>query len=450
MATKVTLPFLGQTMEEGTITKWLKQEGESVEKGEPLLEVMTDKANMEVEAPASGVVRKIVAAEGATVPVKDLIAIIGSADEPIGDLIDSNGRTAEGAPAEVPEPVAVASASSAAETATPQTTAGGRIFASPRAKKTAAEQGIDIALLAGKGTGPDGRIVEKDVIAFAAVAPAAPKITPLAGKIAADMGIDAASLVGTGPSGKIRRDDVVRAIAPKQAGKRGIGRTIPYSGVRKAVGENVAQSIRTSPHVTLVTEVDMTAATELRNQLLPEIQKRYGTRLSVTAIVVKAAALAILDHPIVNSSLTDKEIIVHDDVHIGIATALDNGLVVPVVRDADRKELHEISEEIKTLAAKARAGNLGREEMQGGTFTVSNLAAFGIDVFNPIINPPQSAILGVCRAVQKPAIVGGQVQVRSMMNLCLSFDHRVMDGAPAAQYLARVKEILESPYLLLV
>ncbi|HOP81278.1 MAG TPA: 2-oxo acid dehydrogenase subunit E2, partial [Armatimonadota bacterium] len=165
---------------------------------------------------------------------------------------------------------------------------------------------------------------------------------------------------------------------------------------------------------------------------------------------VKAAALAILDCPIVNSSLTEDSIVIHDQVNIGVAAAVEDGLVVPVIRDADRKPLQQISEELQTLAAKARAGSLSLDEMQGGTFTVSNLASYGIDSFNPIINPPQSAILGVCRTVQKPVIIDGQVQVRSMMNLCLSFDHRVMDGAPAAEYLARLKQILEAPCLVLV
>lgn len=444
MATKVTLPFLGQTMEEGTITKWLKQEGESIEKGEPLLEVMTDKANMEVESPAAGVVRKIVAPEGSTVPVKELIAIVGTADEPIDDLLAPEGASAASAAAEEPVPVAAA-----AESAT-SGSAGSRIFSSPRARKTAADRGIDIALLAGRGTGPEGRIVEKDVLEFAASAPAAAKITPLAGKVAADAGVDIASIVGTGPGGKIRRDDVLRAATPKATARPSIGRTIPYSGMRRAVGENVAQSIRTAPHVTLVTEVDMTSVLQMREQIVPEIQKRYGVKVSVTALIVKAAALAILDHPIVNASLEEKQIVIHDEINVGVATAIDNGLVVPVIFDTDRKQLHEISEEIKNLAGKARNGSLSPNEMQGGTFTVSNLAAFGVDEFNPIINPPQSAILGVCRTVEKPAIVNGQVQARSMMNLCLSFDHRVMDGVPAARYLARVREILEAPYLLLV
>jgi len=434
-------------MEEGTITRWLKKEGDAVEKGEPLLEVMTDKANMEVESPASGILRKIIAADGATVPVKDLIAIIGTADEPIDDLLTSAGApvtlSAEAVPSAKAESVKESVVKSIP--VEPQE----RIFASPRAKKAAIEHGIDINQLAGRGTGPDGRIVEQDVLAFAAQIPHLPKATPLASKIAPDMGVDVASVVGTGPGGKVTRDDVLRAAAPK-ASRQSIGRTIPLTGIRKIIADNVTMSIRTAPHVTLVTEVDMTSCVQMREQLLPEFEKRYGVRLTYTGLIVKAAALAILDCPIVNSSLTEDSIVIHDQVNIGVAAAVEDGLVVPVIRDADRKPLQQISEELQTLAAKARAGSLSLDEMQGGTFTVSNLASYGIDSFNPIINPPQSAILGVCRTVQKPVIIDGQVQVRSMMNLCLSFDHRVMDGAPAAEYLARLKQILEAPCLVLV
>lgn len=443
MATKVVLPLLGQTMEEGTITKWLKNESDAVQKGEPLLEVMTDKANMEVESPAAGVLRKIITPEGSIVPVQDMIAIIGTKDEPIDDLLKPSEAVKKPTQEESASPV-IKEASGIEGKATVEKE--GRIFASPRAKKTAAEQGIDIGLLAGKGTGPAGRIVEKDVIAFASEFHAPAKITSLAGKVAKDVGVDIASIVGTGAGGKVTRDDVMHAAAPKPTG----GRVIPFSGIRKIVAENVAKSVRTAPHVTLVSAVDMTSCSKMREQLLPEFEKRYGVRLTYTGIIVKAAALAILDHRIVNSSLVQDSIVVHDQVNIGVAAAVENGLVVPVIRDADRKPLYQISEELQTLSEKARSGSLAIAEMQGGTFTITNLGSYGVDTFNPIINPPESAILGVCRTVERPVVENGQIQVRSMMNLCLSFDHRVMDGAPAAAYLARVKEILEAPYLLLV
>jgi len=442
LATQVILPLLGQTMEEGTITKWLKKEGEPVERGEPLVEVMTDKANMEVESPTSGILRKILAPEDAVVPVKAPIAIIGSADEPIDGLvgmIQPGAAAVEGGapslPAEEP-PTRPAPAS-----------AGGRVFATPRARKVAAERGIDITLLAGGGSGPGGRIVEEDVLAFATRAGARSRATPLATKVAEDIGLDLARVTGTGPGGKVRRDDVLQAAAPK-AEREPIGRIIPFSGLRRAIAQNVALSVRTAPHVTLVSEVDMASCTEMRERLMDDHQKRYGVRLGLTALIVRAAALAILDNPIVNTSLIEDAIVIHDEINVGIAVAFDDGLVVPVIRNADRKLPHEIGKEIRALAAKARAGNLQADEMKGGTFTVTSLGSYGVDVFNPIINPPESAILGVCRIVERPVVVGGTVQPRPMMNLCLSFDHRVMDGTPAARYLARVKELLESPHML--
>lgn len=442
----MTLPLLGQTMEEGTITKWLKSEGVAVEKGEPLLEVMTDKANMEVESPASGILRKIIAQEGAIVPVKDAIAIIGSAGESIDGLIaQPSGAAAGSKPAELP--IEAPSVQQVSTVSAIETT--GRVMASPRAKTAAREHGIDIAILAGKGTGVDGRIVEQDVVTFAREKHAPARATSLASKVAAEIGMDVASIAGSGPKGKVTRDDVLRAVTSKPA-RPSIARTIPLAGIRKLIAENISNSIRTSPHVTLVSEVDMTACVEMRTQLLPELEKRYGVRLTYTGIIVKAAALAILDHPIVNSSIAGENIVIHDDVNIGVAAAIEGGLVVPVVRTSDAKPLHEISKEIKTLSAKAKAGSLSMDEMQGGTFTVSNLATYGVDQFNPIINPPESAILGVCRIVDRPVVIDGKVQIRKMMNLCLSFDHRVMDGAPAGAYLARVKQLLESPYLMLV
>lgn len=449
MATKVVLPFLGQTMEEGTITRWLKKEGDSVDKGEVIFEVMTDKANMEVESPESGILRKIIAPEGAVVPVKEPVGIIAGADEPIDTLL--SGGAGPAAPTAPPVQTAAPSAPAQAETR-PESASSERVFISPRAKILAGERGIDIAMLAGKGTGPGGRVTEKDVLAFTPGTPATEgaKITPLAGKIAADLGIDLSSLAGSGPGGKIRRDDVIKAVPVLPSEKRGIGRVIPYTGMRKAVGENVSMSIRTAPQVTFVTEVDMTDAIAMQEQVASTSLKRYGVKISLTSMAVKAAALAILDHPIVNAALTEKEIIIHDEVNISVAVSLDNGLVTPVIRDTDRKTLPQIALEIKNLASKARGGQLSRDDLQGGTFTVSSLTSTVVDAFNPIINPPQSAILGVCRAIDKPVVIGGEIKIRTMMNICLVWDHRVMDGAPASKYLARVKDILEAPYSMLI
>ena len=453
MATKVILPMLGQTMEEGTITQWFKQEGDSVEKGEALLEVMTDKVNMEVESPASGILRKIIAPVDKTVPIMDLIAIIGTADEPIDDLIAEGGDVAPAvdSPAVVPSIVESITAAPAAETPAP---ASAKIFISPRAKKLALDKGIEIAALAGRGTGSEGRVTEKDVLAYLAELEAAGQVkaTPLAAKIAGDKGIDLREIVGSGPAGRILKDDVLQAGVPVPVPTFPTlkGTVIPFTGMRKMVADNVARSAQTAPHVTLTSEVDMTEAVKLRSQILDEFERKYGTRLTFTDLIVKAVARAILDHPIVNGSLQGAEIRVSESVNIGVAVALDGGLIVPVIHNADQKSLAQVSIELKALVEKGRNGTLGGAEISGGTFSITNLGAYGIDNFNPIITPGQTAILGICRIAEKPVVIGGQVVARSMMNLCLSFDHRVLDGAPAAQYLQKVKALLESPIQLLI
>lgn len=439
------MPLLGQTMEEGTIIKWFKNEGDSIKAGEPLLEVMTDKVNMEVEAPESGVLRKIYSPVDAIVPVKDPICIIGSADESIDSLL------AEGAPVETaPEstPTVETPTVAVTETAAPAVAVSTeRVFASPAARRVARERGIDVELLAGKGTGPGGRIVEKDVQDFIATGPST---TPLAGKMAADMGVAISGIKGTGVGGKITSDDITAASTPAAPAYTppAMGYTIPYAGMRKAVGQNVSLSAQTAPHVTLVSEIDMTECTAMRKSILADVEKNFGVRISFTDIIVKACARAIQDKPLANASLVGDQIIVHSDINVGIATAIEGALVVPVVKNVPGKPLHVISQEIKELAARARSGQASGDDFKGGTFTISNLGVYGIDSFNPIITPGQSTILGVCRIADKPVVVNGEIKIRPMMNLCLSFDHRILDGAPAAEFLARLREILESPYLI--
>ena len=449
MATSVILPMLGQTMEEGTITKWFKKEGDKVEKGEPLLEVMTDKANMEVESPVSGVLRKIIAKADQTVPIMDMIAIIGTADESIDELLASGG--APKAAESVEKPVESFAAAEASEpTAQSVPSDSQRIRISPRARKVAEKHGVAIEALAGLGTGPEGRIVEKDVLAYAAAAGGTKaKVTPLAARVAADQGVDLGSIVGTGPQGKITRSDVFQAAGPV-LGPSLEAKVIPFVGMRKMVADAVSQSAHSAVHVTLTSEVDMTEAVKFREQVMPLFEHKYGVKLTYTDIIVKAVALAILDNPIINSTLNSKGINIHGEVNIGVAVAIESGLIVPVIKSADSKAVNVISSEVKQLGEKARTTGLSPADISGGTFTVTNLGAYGVDVFDPVITPGQCAILGVCRIVEKPVVIDGQVVVRSMMNLCLSFDHRIVDGAPAALYLKRVKEILEAPAQVLV
>ncbi|MGQ9697724.1 MAG: dihydrolipoamide acetyltransferase family protein [Armatimonadota bacterium] len=452
MAELVRMPLMGETMKEGTITRWHKSEGDTVQRDEPVLEVMTDKVNMDVEAPRDGTILKILQPVDAVVPVQGPLFIIGNPGEDISALLASAGAhaPAEIAPrtAERPEPA------EAPSTAVPETGAQTQqLKASPRARKVAEELGVDISLLAGKGTGPEGRVIERDVRAFAPrMAEERVRISPLAQRIAAEEGIRPQELIGTGPGGKITREDVIRAArgVPQAPAPAGEVRRVPLSGLRRMVAENVARSFRTAPHVNLVMEVDMTEAVKLREQMLADLEARYGVRLSYTDLIVKAAALALRDRPNMNCTVEDDALVFHPNVNVGVAVSVPDGLVVPVVRDADRKSLPELSALLKELASKAREGRLSADELAGGTFTVTNLGPYGVDSFTPIINPPQCAILGVGRIAEKVVLNEGRAQTVPVMKLCLSFDHRAVDGAPAAEFLSDVKGYLERPYRLLV
>jgi len=465
MATRIDLPALGQSMEEGTITVWHKKEGDAVAQGETLYEVMTDKANFEQEAPVSGILRKIVVPADEIAAVNSLLAIIGTADEPIEHLL-GGGAAVAGVPLSSADtaPATGAVAQSLPAAANGALTDGGKLFASPRARRVADELGIDVAQLAGRGTGIDGRIVEADVLAYAEetlAAQKAGKVTPLAHKVAETHGIDLAAVgSGSGFAGKVVSEDVLRKLqaeaetpsAPKTTAPTAVAeplKVIPLTGMRRMIAENVARSAQTAPHVTLTLGVDMHEASRFRKQVLPSIEKSHGVRITFTDIIAKAAARALVDHPMINSTLSDNKITLHKAVHLGIAVSLgEGGLVVPTLRDADKLSLPEISIAIKALAGKARAGKLGPDEMTGGTFSITNLGTYGVESFNPIINPPQCAILGVCTIKDTISAVDGKPEVRPVMNLCLSFDHRITDGAPAAAFLARLKEILEQPYLI--
>lgn len=466
MAKTLELPALGNSMEEGTITQWFKAEGEAVAKGEALYEVMTDKVNMEVESPEAGILRKILAAVDVTVPVSNPVAILGTADEDISALLGHGPGTEDKptTPSSVAERLPLAS--SPARTGgpggfpVPGGAPDGRVFASPRARRYADEYGVDIAHLAGRGTGIDGRVVEADVTAFyeeeQAQKRVVPRISPLAQRVASEHGVLAESVQGTGHGGKVTQEDVKRSVAPfipaaingGEAGQPEAA-VVTLRGMRKMVAEAVARSAQTAPHVTLTLPVDMSEATRFRAQVLPAIEKTHGVRLSFTDIIAKAAARALRDHPYLNSTLAGNEITLYQSVHFGVAVSLGaDGLIVPVVKDAQAKSLGEFSRALKDLAARAKSGRLASDEVTGGTFSLTNLGTFGITQFNPIIVPPQTAILGVCAICDTVVAVGGQPQVRPMMNLCLSFDHRVVDGAPAAAFLAQLKETLEQPYLM--
>ena len=396
MATTVIMPKLGLTMTEGTIEKWLKQEGDRVEKGELLVEIITEKINFQYEAPASGILRKIFHHEGEVVPVATPIAIIAEESEVIPEVETIKPEV----PPEVIKPIAVQK-----EMEKPPE----RIFVSPIAKKIAHEKGIDLSSL--KGSGPMGRIVKIDVLRAA---------ERVVGK-------------ETAP------------IAPSPYGK-----TIPLKGIRRIIAKRMTESFQNIPHIYLSLEIDMTACLALREQLMEEIEKRAKVRLTLTDILVKVAASALKDHPIINSRIEGDQICLLEEINIGVAIALQDGLIVPVIRNADRKSLAEIATTLRDLTQKAREEKLSLEDVGGGTFTLSNMGMLGIDKFNAIINPPECSILGVGRTVEKPVVQGGEIKIKPMAWLSLSSDHRIVDGATAALFLNHIKKLLENPTLLLI
>ncbi|HLK57763.1 MAG TPA: 2-oxo acid dehydrogenase subunit E2, partial [Chthonomonadaceae bacterium] len=356
------------------------------------------------------------------------------------------------------------SAAPAGEEASRQVKGGktGRTVAiSPRARRAADENGVPVSALAGLGTGPGGRVIERDVLAWLESQKGAPetpvRATPLAARMAGELGIDLNDLATGLPGSRVRREDVLRyadvrrpALEPAASDAGNDVRVLAFGGLRKRIAENVSRSAFTAPHVTLALEVDMTAAAALRARLLAEIEKVYGARLTYTDLLVKAAARALEEHPRLNAALVGEEIRLYAHKNIGVAVALEEGLIVPVVRRVETKSLGAVSAELSALVARARAGSVTPDDLADGTFTLTNLGAFGIELFDPIILPPQAAILGVGRIAEKPVVIDGQITIRSMMNLCLSFDHRVLDGAPAARFLQRLKELLENPEAILI
>ncbi len=427
MATNIIMPQLGLTMTEGTVVKWFKAVGESVAKGEVLVEITTDKIGGQIEAPREGLLLSIACQEGCSAPVTSVIGVIGQPGEAEQSQLQVE-QAAAGAP--------VCSQGTECQPLCSGPVQSG-IKASPAAKKLARQHQVDLTLVT--ATGPAGRIVERDVQRYVEHVQTKPKASPLAVKLAAEQGIDLASLQ---KPDRIMSADV---LAAAQAQPSPDGVTHPLSGMRKVIAERMSLSWHTAPHVTLTMAVDMAAINQLRQQLAQAPDEKY----SFTDILVKCTAMALKEYPVMTASLVGNDIKMAAGVHIGIAVALDDGLIVPVIRYADRLGFSAIHRQIRDLSSRARQGGLLPDEISGGVFTITNLGMFGVDWFTPVINPPESAILGICRIQEMPVAVDGQVLVRPMMNLCLSFDHRLIDGAVAAKFLARLKALLENPLLLL-
>lgn len=401
MATKVVMEALSPTMEEGRLVEWKKGEGEKVSTGDVLAEVETDKAVMELVARTDGVLLKQMVADGATVPVADIVGWIGQAGESIPGADAPTASAAPKTPATA-EPAAVTPAPTGGAHITASTVDSGRIKASPLARKMAAEAGINLTTVA--GSGPDGRIVRRDLDSLQPGLPAA---------------------------------------APAPAG--GGYTDIPLSQMRKTIARRLAQSIGPIPTFYLTAEADMERAWEMRQALLARDEGKF----SVNDLIIRSTAAALAQHPWVNSWWTDNGIRQWHEIHIGVAVAVDEGLITPIVRHAGQKSLRQISSEVRELAGRAREKKLKPEEYTGGTFSISNLGMFGIEAFTAIINPPEVAILAVGRIEEKPVVMNGELTVRRRMKLTLSCDHRVVDGATGAEFLKALVGMLENPMAIL-
>ena len=435
MVQEIVLPQWGMEMQDATVVRWLKQEGDPVQEGEPLVELETAKIATELESIASGVVAHILVPEGATVPIRTVLAIVAAPGE---QVTRPSGAAPSGTAARATAPAA--SSRSAAPVA-PQVV--------PAARRLAQERGIDLAQV--QGTGPGGRILIEDVqkaLEARTAAPPAPaevavQVTPAARHLARQHGIDLRRVQGTGPRGRILIEDVQKALKVQSQPTAQPTQVVPIRGMRQTIATRMLQSLQTMAQVTLTTEVDVTEAMTLRAGLARQWPE---SGLSPLHLVIKATARALQEHPRMNAVQKEHEVELVPEIHIGIAVSLDEGLLVPTIQRADAKHLAQIASESRDLATKAREGRATYEEVTGGTFTITNLGAYGIDAFTPIINPPQVGILGMGRVVEKPVVYQGEIAKRSMMFLSLTFDHRVIDGAPAAAFLHTLKGHLEDPW----
>jgi pyruvate dehydrogenase E2 component (dihydrolipoamide acetyltransferase) len=450
MATKVVMEALSPTMEEGRLVKWLKKEGDAVKSGEPIAEVETDKAVMELVARADGVLRKQVLSEGTPAPVGQLVGVIAGADENIDALVAGAGGGAGGgasAPAAKPAEQVVAKAQeSAGASSVPRTPAQSQGEASmppqqkaagapPQSPGPSAQQP---APNASQGNG--GRV----------------RSSPLARRLASERGVDLGTMQGSGPGGRIVKRDIegaaagggqaaARAATPVRPRSDADYEDAPLTQIRKTIARRLSESIGPIPTFYLTAEIDLSKASELRDAML-ETGDEY--KVSFNDIVLKAVATALSQHPEVNAHWLGDKIRYHNRVHLGMAVATDDGLIVPVIFDADQKRMSEISAEAKSLAKRARERKLKPEEYTGSTFSVSNLGMFGIDQFTAIINPPEVAILAIGAVEEKPIVVDDDIVVQKRMRITLSCDHRVVDGAVGAKFLQTLRRMLENPLML--
>ena len=445
MAQAVIFPKLGQTMEEGAIVKWLKKEGDPVAKGDILFEIETDKANLEVESFFEGVLLKIYIREGVTVPVNTVVGYVGASGESVPDqapkaaaapapaappaVVPAKSAVSAPAPVAVPAPAAAAPAPRPAPQPAAAPVPAARLVISPRAKALAKDACIDPARIT--GTGPNGRIVEKDVLAYlAASGYDALRITPAAKRLAAEKEIDILTVRGSGDAGRVMVEDVERAIRRKP---------VALSRMRQIIARRLVESKQTIPHFYVTVKADITDLMTYRADL-----KAKGLAYSVNDFVLEAVILSLEEFPIVNSVTDGKTVSWRGDVDLGMAVSVDNGLVVPVIRAAQSLTLKELNAQTKALADKARTGKLTPDEMVGSSFTVSNMGMMNVDQFMAIINPGEAGILAVSTGRQVPAVVNGEIKIRTVMAMTLSVDHRIVDGSVGAQFANAIKSKLEN------
>lgn len=412
MATEILMPALSPTMTEGALARWLKKEGDTISAGDVLAEIETDKATMEVEAVEEGILGRILVQEGTQgVSVNTPIAILVEEGEAVPESVSAAAPVKKEPEAAAPEPKVVS------QTPTALTPPTNRVFASPLAKRVASQKNIDLATV--KGSGPNGRIVRKDV--------------------------DAAAHQGTSVKGQ---EKAVTA-APLSSGGHKI---VPHSSMRKVIAKRLAESKSTVPHFYVSVDVELDALLALRSQLnaTSPAEGPDTFKLSVNDMLVKAAAVALKRIPSVNASFTDDAMIMYDDVDISVAVSIPDGLITPIVKQADKKSLKQISQETKDLVKRARAGKLKPEEFQGGTFSISNMGMYGVKDFSAIINPPQAAILAIAAGRKLPVVKGNEIAIATVMTVTLSVDHRVVDGSTAAEWLSAFRSIVESPLSLVI
>ncbi len=434
MAKEIVMPRMGLTMEEGTVVCWRKKIGETVQRGEILLEIETDKVTSEIEAPSDGILGQILIEEGVTVPIGTPIATIVKEGEPLPSLSGSAARgkdierkTATKKPVHLQEKALIESQ---------------RLRASPAARRCARELGIDLATV--QGNGPNDRILETDVRrAFEEKQEIETKrITPVAARMAAEMGIDITQIEGSGPDGTIRKSDLAKQ--PMNSD----GKIVELSHARSLMAERMAFSFSTAPHFYLTAEVDASALKKLRQHLIPKIEANSGVRVTYTDLLVFFLAKALKEEPMVNAAWVEGKIQMNNAINIGIATGSERGLTVPVIHSAEQLTIGKIAQKRAELVEKAHSGKLMLEDLEYGTFTLSNLGNSRVDMFNAVLNPPQAAILAVGRIHDKVIAYNDQPAIRPVIMFSLTCDHRVLDGAAGARFLTSLVEMIEEPLTL--